>query len=1124
MSNGLVGQLGAIDLGGVAGQVTGVLGSIDQLRQLLPEDTASLTAGLSGPAGTLDVSVSVDVDDLVGPLRVRVQVLEDAVAGGLPPIVEQLAEALSSAGTILEPVREVLTVDGTFGDLRAAVLAKVGDPQQVLQELIGHFSRLIPPSSLDLLEEFVQTIRAFEASVPTDPAAVASFFTRSFLGVPVDLLSGPLSARENLFASIDAVVDVSEVASLSAQLGTLAASFQATSSIVAQVDVTSAASYQAAISAVTSLQASVTTVTAAVQATVNQVTAAVAGIDLSPMFAPLAAALDAVPEIRVASPDGVMEILIEPVRLLSAEIDSLTPEAVTNALRAAGALAENALKARGPESAMATLLQPFDEIGESMRGLHLEAIRESVAGLLRDAGAALTPVTEAITAVGDGLVAAVEPAGDALEALDGALDGVESTIDALVDGLQNIASALSLEDLRNEAMSVIEAVETAVGDFGEQAADLVEQLRAVIHQVRDLDLRGAGQAAADAINSIAEKLDAVDVVLLPDPLVKELHDVIEGVLLQIDLEPVRQGLADAIAQATPGEAMGQFKAGVASVLDTIGQFSPGALLEPLEEPWNEVAGTISAISPGGLLDPVIAQLTGVTAKLTALNPTALVGPLDQRLSAVTEQLDALAPSTLLQPVVEPFSTVRELLDKLDPTQFLDELDGLFVEWLETGLGGLAHLGDGLGGSTDLTSFLGGISSAGDVDAEFGYRPGDILQPIEDLFRKVMSLLDSVPVERLVAALEHVRVNVVSGLDQLSGQGLMAGIQQHLSGVTAGIDFLSDFDLVAPLYGNYGELVVSFSAIDPVTVPAGNQAQHQQLASLVVAVNPDAALVPLRDALRSLHGAVVQLSGSVDVSGMAAPFGSLAKQVNALVPPFLRQPISAASIRAQLEELNPARLAAEINAAWDELMPKLLRLGAAFEAGMPDLIAGFQRGTTTLVPAFLKQAFGTVFDPVRDQILSLDPAPLVAELDAQLFAPIRSVLDDLTLEAVLGDSGVQGQFDELVASLGGITQQLTELQAGLAAPFAALSSTLTALSPSVLRTTLDEAFQGVVGVLAGVDLGGVADDLQGAFDKLTVDVDGVLLSLEAALDALIAAIPEEGVMGTVNVQVGLSLGI
>ena len=79
----------------------------------------------------------------------------------------------------------------------------------------------------------------------------------------------------------------------------------------------------------------------------------------------------------------------------------------------------------------------------------------------------------------------------------------------------------------------------------------------------------------------------------------------------------------------------------------------------------------------------------------------------------------------------------------------------------------------------------------------------------------------------------------------------------------------------------------------------------------------------------------------------------------------------------------------------------------------------------------------------------------------------------------------------------------------------------AVSPQTVRTELDGAFSAAAGLIASVDLRGVADGLREAFSHLANEVDEVLADVIEALQAMVDAIPAglEEVSADVSVSVG-----
>ena len=402
-------------------------------------------------------------------------------------------------------------------------------------------------------------------------------------------------------------------------------------------------------------------------------------------------------------------------------------------------------------------------------------------------------------------------------------------------------------------MSVIGGLESSLGEFQATIAGGLDTLEELLSELGEVDLRSAAQAAFDLMDTITEALRSLDLSLLPDAAVHEVKTTLSAALGDIDLEPVR-GTLDEALQAAPLELLDELSARLEAVTAELASFSPAGLLEPLVGPFDDVVGVLVQLDPAQLLDPVIEELRRARASVAGLDPMALLAPLDQPLGAARETLEALDPARLLEPLEAPFAALAELLAKLDVRPFLDELDGLFLSWLKEGLGSLQQLGGAFGGA-------GGVKTLGDAAAgaatgpdPLGFMPGDVLRPVQDLYETIVGLVDSLPAETLVAAFEELRRRIVGALDAIAPAALPFRFDERLRSARAGFDLVADFGLVEELYARYSALRISFDAVDSIQVPASAQASFELSTGLVSELDPEPLLAPVRTTLRGWTGA------------------------------------------------------------------------------------------------------------------------------------------------------------------------------------------------------------------------------------------------------------------------------
>jgi hypothetical protein len=1097
-----------------------VLGGISALADALLGDPEALTASLTGGTAKLSASVALDADALTGPLQEGLAGLTDSLPSGGLDGVQALVEGVGKALAVVEPLREVLLSGTTLRDLRDVVLDQVGDPTERLGEVLTRLGGALPTEVIEPLSDLVEAITSFEGLASPDPTELGAFLARGLLGVPADLIDGPRAALDGFLAGIDALVDADAVAALEVELQGIAADLTAVTAAIEALDVEDIAGHAALAASLGSLRDRMLALRASLLALATGLSSGLAALDASALIDPLAAALGSVPEVRLPRADDFSDLVLEPIRAFRATIEATTPAQVAQAIAGLRAYVQESLAGLGAVEVLEQVLAPLASVGEAIEGMGLDALRDELSDALGGVGDAIGEVTGAIDGVRGRLVDALGTAADALSVVRDAGGELQTVLGDVAQAVESAAGGISLVDLRDQGLAVIGELETALGDVQSVVEGGAGQLEALLAQLDEIDLRAAAQVAFDVIDTITEALRSIDVTLLPDAAVQELKSVLSSALGEIDLAPLRATLDEAL-DGVPFGLLDELSAKLDELAAELESLSPGGLLEPLEAPFDEVVGALVRLDPAALLDPVIVELEGLQAQAAALSPATLLAPLDAPLASAREALETFDPATLLEPLNEPYAKLRELFDRLDVRPFLDELDGFFFEWLEQGLGGLQQLGDAFGGAGGVKEFADAAAGAVTGPDPIGFMPGDILRPVEDVYDRIVGLLDALPAETLVAGFEELRSGIVGTLDQIAPSRLAAVVESRIAELRAGFDVVGDFAVVEELYARYDTLRFSFDAIDEARVPGGAQASFQLSTSLVLELDPEAVLAPVRASLATLRADGVSAVASIDTSVLATPFGPVAARLDRIVPQVLREPLTVDAIRAHLAALDPGLIADEVNAEFEACLLATAKFSEVLIAELPLLAQALATGTTSALPAAFREAFDGVYGPLFEQLDALDPASLAVELEAEVYAPIRASLEGLSLSSIIDDAGLTAQLDAVASTVAGVAAELAELRASLGSAWVTVQENVLAVSPATVRAELDGAFTNAAQLIASIDLRAIADAVREAFTGLADEVDVVLANVVEALRELVDAIPAgiEGVSVSADVQVG-----
>jgi hypothetical protein len=1096
------------DLSSLVDSRDGILGAVDQVVDALPADPKQLVSGLTG--GTSSLKVALDVGPLTGGATDALGGLTGALPSGSLPELQELLAAVSGALGGLEPLKQALTHDGDLLDLKSLALQQTGDPTARITEALGHLTNVIPADAIQTLETFVETLTGFESSIPSEVDQIATFIGRGFLGVPADVLGPARAALDGFVGSVTALAPQVQVDAAHAAATALAAELGAARSLVIALDPADSAAYAAVIAALTQLRTHVHDFATQVGALATAFRSGLAGIDPGGFLSTLQSALSAIPEIDAPDPNAFVELVTDPIRRINELIDTVSPQQLAEIIRRGSEFAAHELLDTGLDELDAILRKPFEDIGHLIEGLHLEEIREAFRDALAPVHDGITTVTGAIGSIRDELVQAIDAAAGAVDVVTSAAGEVEGALNELATTVQGAAGSIDLTAFHDEAVSLINELAQAITELVADAGQAVAKLHELIDELEDVDLQEAASAATDAIGKLTETIASIDTSKIPDALLTEVRSALSGLLDQISLEPVHDAIAQVIDSA-PLELLDEFTQAYESVLHELETFSPKSLLEPLEQPFDNIVRQLNDLHPGALLDPIVQGLQEAKTTLDGLSPETLLAPLDAPLADARAAIDQLAPSHLLEPLQQPFDDLMALVDKLDGKAAVEAIEGELSGWFEQGLGGLSELGDAFSGAGGTKAFL-DAAHGGSLGDELGLRPGDILIPVQELYEKLVGLLDQVPIDSLVAAFEQVRASLVGTLDALAQGGLQRHLHDEIEAAVRAFEVTDDADLLVALLPAHTELVLAVDGIDP----AGAAPEYAQLVSLTVEADPRTALAPVLAEVHGLRDDVLALIGSLE-TGVLGGFGDVLARLEALIPDFLREPVTADALHEELDALNPKHIAEAVNAEFDTLLEKLVKYAEMLGEELPKVAAAWTGRIQHGLDGVIRNAFDAVHAPLKAQLETLSPSAIGADLDQEVFDPIRATLDSLSLESIVNDSELSAKLDGAKTALDGVIGALQNVQNAVGSAFDAAVSSILAVSPRSLESDLQQAYAPVAQALGQLDLGGLADELKTQFQRIGDQAADVLQAVLEALKAMVAAIPRgvEGVSGEVS---------
>jgi hypothetical protein len=648
----------------------------------------------------------------------------------------------------------------------------------------------------------------------------------------------------------------------------------------------------------------------------------------------------------------------------------------------------------------------------------------------------LQAIQEPLSAVADG-------ARTAVDALDDAMVSVALAFQSLLGEVETLLDQINLEEITNR---VLGAIEQFSGYLTEQLTSLLEQVREVLDRLIAAVADALGLFDPSTIQAACQQLmTALAAVLGDGQLQSALGRVSEALetagdqLEAISFAPLVDLVIDAIEEVTES-------------LESIDASQLNAILRSALEA--AVAALPDDITP--LIDPLIDELGRLIEEEAPLPQIATALEYPQRLLSEVNRFD---PETLLgQVLTEPFEALLQEMRAFQPSSMLrDPLQ----QALDTLVDRLREVAD----------------------------PGMLLEPLETAFDELRQGFASLNPEELVQPLQDQVTGVMTSITEaLQFDELMDQINAVLEKVQ---EFVSTFDLAKDVLQRTSNLLESLAdpetqirdwlnpILDKLTFPAGTASLDSLVTSLseavdlttaaglrgrfatakdlvlteLTAAHPDTLLVPVVQARRAISRE--DLDGIADFDTEKAAILNLLDRVNPMDPEFSAPFEAVGTLLSALEE------------AGQHLDDGLLSWDGRFHSdggvlnGLRDLGTSAD-GLRSMVEETLETQL------IRPLAGILGMASTVRDLLGAVISNVETlitILQEKIEAAILGpDSlgGITEAIGELIERLEGldlgfITDSLEDL-------FQSVQDKLDSVSPTLLRETLEEEFENLLGTL------------------------------------------------------------
>lgn len=1095
----LLSQIPGLD--SAAPLVTAVQEGLKEVMDLLPADAQNLLGDLTGQVSAIQELLPENGgSDWIAGLEQGYEQLSQTIPTDAAGILQPALDGLGGIAGLVDQshLGQILAAAGNDENLADAITGRLPELTTPFLEQLSHFSQqVLPDEQIAQVQAFLDSVTAFRANIPDDPQQIAAFLAENMFSLPAEVVE-PLSTLNR--GVIEGLAGLTENLSRGLPDTTFDRARQAlnvAASLTQGLDPTQAAGYDSIQVAMDGAQTQLSLATSTVQDLLNQIDDHVDGLDLNNLQHHIRTAVSDAPAVDVVTVNHIRQIILDFMQPLIAQMETLDPQVAVDRLRMARQEIVRGLESMGLNQARQTVFAVFDQIQQALEAIPVEAIRDAIQSLFNQLEDVLGSLD--ITALQDTIRGVFEQVTTAIQQLN--LSGVITTVTGLIEQLAGMLDELPLEELVSGLEGIFQTVNGLLDTLVEIAQTAQQALQPVLEALDELDFSQASQPAIEGIRTVQETLASIDLSLLPDALREPLNEAVQP-LRELDFEgEITRPLLDAFDQvaALPGEAADEIDAKLDRIVEKIGELDPTGLLQPVQEVFDQLLGAVDGLDPSTLLRPVREMLEQLGSALDQLDPNQLFAPLQAAFDDLLAALERFDPQALFAPLAEAFDQVKSLLDRLDLTPVFDELQRLQQELfgeVQNTLVDTLNLSE-LPGGQSLLDKMGPLLGSGSGTI----RPGDLFLALEDLYDQVVEALDVVPPDRLVDAFNAVRGALAGGLAALHPQELAQQINSQTAAMPNQFAALNPQPLFQALIDTHQSLVSALNAIAADQVPDALRPRLLALRAQAADLNPSGAFSTLQTEYNRLLGRVQELAHPIDLSGLEEACALLRDRLSVLIPESLHDEITPANLRAAIEASNPASIADEINALFDQFQAAAARMAGVLEAEVQVLGEALSENLFNLSPDGLKEAFEEIFNTVKGKLAALDPAVLVEGI-ADLYATVKENIGALN-PAVLSQ-GVAGAFQALKDQLAAL--DLGPVEEACAGLFERLKMRLNVIDPGAVSAAVCELFAGIQQRLEGLDITSAIQALSSVLTRLRDELAAVLETASGAFDGLLDAIP------------------
>ena len=667
---------------------------------------------------------------------------------------------------------------------------------------------------------------------------------------------------------------------------------------------------------------------------------------------------------------------------------------------------------------------------------------------------------------------------------------VGQTLQGVSEGLETVRD--QIEDVKNQLQDLLGNIHTQLEDLNVQDAmeSIRDRLNNMLGELGNIDFDPVVDPVVGEIDEMSESLRGIDVSSLNELTRGALRlavQVVQGINFTDDIVNYLLEKTDNILEY-PRSALTDLEALVEDLLQRFGELEPDKLLAPLDDLFQPVTEFLDTLNLQNLLVPLDDWHRRTQAALDEVSPSALLQPVIDVYQQLESAFAAISPEQLIQPLQASIDEVKAEIQSMDITGIADELSDM-----------LDRARQQLDTVSPQGLLIPVINAFDKVTQALGrFQPDALLEPFSDIFDVL-----SAPLENLGD--DHVqRIAVIFAPlarvpDDYDPQQVFNRIQQSTEEIQTVLRQLDPGGMLSEMREPYNAMARAFE-----TGSSAVDIDLSALSSTVEAVNPlrSDAVNTAVTRIQQLRERFSALEGSQPADDLLNRYNEVRPQLTSLVPVWVNETISPASVRRAFQTLNPLNITEEINQLYDALREQINHLDPRIiEQGLNDTFENIRQTFQELDPR-------VVVDQVQEMIDSL-----TSRLDAIDLQVISQELEDIVDDVGAVVSGLNPEpviviLDDLVNEVRAVVDSLqpSEVLGELEAPFNTAREIVAEFDPAFLKEPIQNTFEEILSILEDIDIGILLQPLTERLQQLRDELEEGLERTETSFNGMLAAIP------------------